>query len=88
MQTKAEVGAPGPSGQVDQGLENQAGTRAGWENGEMVVGVGRVKARLQICWGGERPPSLPIGTTLLSNRLLGVIVDREEEIQNSVSMRL
>lgn len=29
-------GSPGPSGLVGQGLENQAGTRARWEDGAVV----------------------------------------------------
>jgi hypothetical protein len=38
--------------------------------------------------GVGKAPSLPIGRTLLANRLLGVLVDREEEIKNGVSMQL
>lgn len=87
LQRKAEVAAPGPSGQVDQGLENQAGTRAGWENGRNSwCGQGQGKAPNLPGWG--RPPSLPMGTALLANKLLGVLMDREEEIQNGVRMRL
>lgn len=55
--------------------------------GERVGGVGKDKARLQICQGGEGPPPLSTGTALLANKLLGVLMDREE-IQNGVSMRL
>lgn len=52
-------GSPGPSGLVDPGLENQAGTRAGWED-SAVVGVwmqaqGPAHSRST---GGRCPPLL------------------------------
>lgn len=52
---RAEAGAPGPSGQVGQGLENQAETEAKWEN-QLLVGV-----EAETCQGGEGLPSLPTG---------------------------
>lgn len=55
---RAEAGAPGPSGQVDPGLENQAETKAKWEN-QLLVGV---EARLKHARVGKGLPHLPTGS--------------------------
>lgn len=52
---RAEAGAPGPSGQVDPGLENQAETKAKWEN-QLLVGV---EARLKHARVGKGLPHCP-----------------------------
>lgn len=48
---RAEAGAPGPSGQVGQGLENQAETKAKWEN--------QLLARLKHARVGKGLPHCP-----------------------------
>lgn len=55
--------------------------------GETVGGGGRDKVRLQICLVGKEPSLLTGTALLLAKELLGVLVDREEETLNGVSVR-